>query len=111
MSFITRQLKQTATYWSGPATFSEYGDPVLGTPVEIAVRWEDKTEQFIDTKGDEQHSRAVVWTQTVLATGGYLYLGSSVTVNPESVSGADQIRRVEKTPSVDNRDYIYKAYL
>jgi hypothetical protein len=116
MSFLTRVMKQTATYWA-LSSFDKYGDPSFAAPVvldpddQTGVRWEDRTEQFIDDKGDIAHSRAWVWSETTEFTvGSYLYLGSSSTVNPET-AGGDQIRRVEKTPDVGNKRTLYKAIL
>ena len=109
---IGRTLKQTATYWAPSSTpFNEYGDPNLATPLPIKVRWEDRAERFINMKGDEDHSRAIVWTLREVVVGSYLYLGDVTTANPETVVGADQVRRVEFTPDIKGRVFLYKLFL
>lgn len=118
MSYLDRLLKQDATRWELTG-FSEYGDPTFNTPQFLSpddqqgVRWENKSELFIDTKtGDQSHSRAIVWSAvTEFAVGDYLYLGESSAANPESVSGADRVRYVEKVPDTKGRNFLYKAVL
>ena len=110
MSFLHRLLNETATYWAVTG-FDQYTDPTLATPVTMNSRWEAKTELFIDKNGEQAHSRAVVYTDTSVATGGYLYRGTSATANPESVSGADLIRCVQEVPDIKNRVSLYKAFL
>ena len=110
MSYLTRLMKQNATYWA-KSSFDPYGDTVFSSPTAITCRWEDRTELFLSPKGDEQHSRAVVWSTSSLAVDGYLYLGTSVSANPETVSGADRIRNVANVPSINARESLYKAFL
>ena len=110
MSFLTRLLKQDATYWSH-SSYDEYGDQSWASPVAIKCRWEDRSQIFLDEKGEQVHSKACVWTTTELAVDGYLFLGTSSTANPETVSGADKILRIESCPDVKNRTTIYKALL
>mgnify|MGYP001597480008 FL=1 len=110
MSFIDRLLKETVTYWR-PTGYNEFGDPVLASPGEIDARWEDKSMLFIDKNGDEKHSRAVIFSTTGVLVGGYLYRGSSETMNPETVDGADQIRRVEHVRDIKNQNDLYKIIL
>lgn len=123
MSGIRRLMNQTATYWPLNATtpYDSYGDPAytstspqLLTPGEdTGVRWEDKNEEFIDTKtGDQIQSRAVVWSaSTAFVSGGYLFLGRSSSTTPESVTGADMIRNVSQVPDTKGKVILYKAFL
>lgn len=113
MGFLARLLKQDGTYWAPHATtpYDEYGDQSWVTPAEIKCRWEDRNEVFLDTKGEQRHSKVWVWSTTSMAVDGYLFLGTSSTANPETVSGADKILRVEAVPDVKNRMTLYKAWL
>lgn|SRR3990167_1855548 len=118
MSYLDRLMKQTATWWEFQS-FSAYGDPSFDAPEILSpdddqgVRWEDVSNLFIEGKtGDEQQSRSVVWSvSTAFAVGDYLYLGISTATNPESVSGADRVRGVEKVFDIKGRKYLYKAFL
>lgn len=113
MSFITRQLIHELTYWGGEPTqpFDEFGDPILTLPHLITGRYEDKTERFLNKKGDQDMSNAIVYTQTAVEVGGYIYHGESYDSDPESVSGTHQIRRVDKCPDISNRITLYKVFL
>src|SRR3990167_2760676 len=98
-------LKQDCTYWAPHATapYDQYGDQSWVAASAIKCRWEDRNELFLDSKGEQKHSKAWVWTTTALAVDGYLFLGTSSTANPETVSGADKILRVEMVRDVKNR--------
>lgn len=110
MSVLRQLLKATATYWAN-AGFDEHTDPTFSDPVTMRARFEAKTELFIDRNGEQAHSRAIVYTDTAVATGGYLYHGTSIETNPETVTGADQIRCVEEVPDIKHRVSLYKVYL
>jgi hypothetical protein len=117
MSYLTRMMRQTATWWDY-STINEYGDPSFASPLLLttasgnAVRWEHRSELFKMPNGDEYHSKAIVWSATQeFAVGDYLFLGSSVTTNPETVSGADRVRHAEKVPDIGNKKLLYKAVL
>ena len=121
MSIITRMLKQTAVYWplaganSGGDDFDNYGQPQVTTPVEVACRWEDKTEEFLDAQGHQQLSRAVVYVDADLDVGGILMLGDLDDItNPDNIKeneGAWEIRRFEKTPNFKATEFLRKAIL
>lgn len=116
MSFRRQQLKQTAVYWSSP-TPDGYGGFSFSDPEEIKVRWEDTTEVFIDFDGNEAVSSSVIFCESDLDKGGYLYLGdlddlsSSEEGDPQSVTGARPIRGFAKTPDMRGRKYTRRAWL
>jgi len=110
MSYITRQLRQTGTYWN-PTTTDKWGDPSFDAPEEADVRYENTTEEFIMTGGETAESRAIVYSLIQPVVGGYWYRGSSSATNPESVTGADKIRRVDACPDIKARTTLYKSYL
>ena len=109
-SIIRRMLKQTVTYWA-PSTFDKFGDPSFVAPTTFVARFESKNVVFTDKNGEQSHSKAIVYSTTVVAVDGYLYLGTSSTTNPESVSGADRIRRVDIDPNIKDTVTLYKSYL
>ena len=109
-SFVRRMLRQTVTYWA-PSTFDKFGDPSFVAPKTFVARFESKNIVFTDKNGEQSHSKAIVYSTTIVAVDGYLYLGTSTTTNPESVSGADRIRRVDADPDIKGGNTLYKAYL
>lgn len=114
MSIITRMRKQTAVYWPVGST-NEYGQPVYGTPVEIEVRWEDKTEEFMDAEGETHMSKALVYVDREVDVGGVLLLGSlSSSVDqddPKANDGAWEIRRYEALPNFKATEFLRTVYL
>lgn len=69
--------------------------------------------RFIDADGQETVSRALVWFKDADAVleGDFLYLGTSTSTTPQSLTGAHEVRRVEVTPSLSANEYERIAYL
>ena len=96
MSYITRNLKQTATVWN-PLGNDGFGGQTYSAPFTVKCRWEDKTTLFIDIAGKEARARARIYIKdTDLETAGYIFLGTSTSTAPESVTGAFEIRDFRK---------------
>lgn len=117
MTWIDNTLRQTATLWT-VSSVDAYNDPTWATPVSLAptnsnkgVRWEHRSERFINAQGDEDHSRAVIYSLYQAAVGDWLYLGASTEADPEDVTGADQIRHVSEVPDQRARWTLYRYML
>lgn len=102
--------KQTATYWGAPVQ-NGFGGNTFSAPVELACRWENVTERFMDSDGVEGISNAKVWTFDPLDVGGYLFLGSSVAADPTTVNKAYMIRRCDEIPDLRLLHYERISYL
>lgn len=74
LKILTSTLNSFAVYWP-PLPEDQYGQPRYDTPVEVACRWEDRQDQYVDARGQVQVSNAVVKVQTTLATKGVLWHG------------------------------------
>jgi hypothetical protein len=98
-------LSQTATYW-GPATPDGYGGGTYPSPVAITCRWEDSTELVINRVGEEVMARAKIFAETDLVVGGFLFLGSSIAVDPRAVADAWEIIRIKKVPSLSADQFL-----
>ncbi len=115
MSLIkTRMLKQTAVWW--PSTsFDDYGKPIVATPIEISVRWEDVNEEFIDKNGTVRLSTSQVYVDRDVEVGGVLMLGeldSGVDEDdPKKTDGAGEIRRLDKFPNLRATEFLRRAWL
>lgn len=114
MSLITRMLKQTAVYWS-PATLDDFGQPTWNAGVEISVRWEDVTEEFMDADGNLTKSRAKVFVSQDVVTKGVLMLGALEStvddIDPKANSGAWEIRGFHKLPNIRATEFLRTAFL
>ncbi len=110
MSFITRNLKQSITFWSSP-TPDGFGGNTFAVRKVIKGRWEDKTVLFINEKGIEVRSNAIVYLKEDAALGDWLFLGSSTAVDPTTIDGAREVRNFEKIPTLRAKNFARKAML
>lgn len=106
---LHRLLRQDLTYWA-PTGFDEYGDPGFDDPDFLVGRWEDRVEQFVSAKGDQQQSRAVVYLNVDVEVGGYLYRGTSSELDPEDINSG-QILKVDEVPDWKGRETLFKIYI
>jgi hypothetical protein len=121
---IRRQYKQKAVYWGTPNE-DGYGGKIFAEPIEINCRWEEMEQLVTDAKGNTITCRALVFVDCDVDEEGYLYLGTLESLyddyasessasrieNPMSIDGAWSIKRFQKTPSLDGKEYLRKAYL
>jgi len=114
MSIITRMRKQTAVYWAYTST-DEYGVKQVGSPVLIKCRWEDKSEEFLDSHGERQMSNAVVYVDRDTPIGGILMLGVLADItdstNIKENDGAWEIRKFDKLPTFKATEFLRTACL
>ena len=128
MGLITKMRRQNAIYWP-PAGADGYGQPTYGELVELIltdggvnyrVRWEDKSEQYLDAQGTTRTSSAVVYVPALpgpaeIVVGGYLWLGvrADLTdeVYPRNNPGAGEVMRFEKIPNLKATEFLRTVYL
>lgn len=107
--FPNNLLQQTLTYWSPSANPDQFGFRSFSAPVTLDGRKEEKNVIFIDSDGREQVAESVYWTESDVQVQGYLFLGSSTVSDPTSVSGAKEIRAIQKIPSLRADKFLRKA--
>jgi hypothetical protein len=95
---------QTAAYWAWTGT-DRFGKPTYAAAIDISVRWEDVSEEFINSDGETVISRAKVYVDRDLKIKGVLLLdgiqtGTNLT-SPKKNNGAWEIRRFDKLPTID----------
>jgi len=110
MSVVSRNLKQTVTYWA--VLDDGYGGVTVSAPVTIKARWEDKQILFQSPTGEELTSEAVVYLFSDVGINGLLFLGTSVDLDPIG-NGVDvrPVRQFQKIPSVNARIFERIAFL
>jgi hypothetical protein len=111
MSYVTeRQAVMVATAWA--VSPDGQGGDLVGLPIPIKCRWEDRNEEFADPRtGEQQISNAVVYVDRTLKVGDWLYNGASDEPLPQSLDRAYKIKRFDNTPNLRNLKVIRKAYL
>ncbi len=110
MSLLTRNLRQTATLWVFNGV-DNAGDPSFATPVQVTVRWEDRTIEFIDPRGEKTVSKSVVYLSQDVTSGDFMVLGTDSTSDPTGVVGAFEVRDFRKTPAIDGTNFERRALL
>ena len=111
MTWTTENLRESITYWA-PSGTNNFGDPSFASPDNtIKAKWEDRAELFIDAEGRETRSRSVVYVDTDLLTGGYLFRGNSSVANPLSVDNAFMIKDVRKISDFEVTTHERKVML
>ncbi len=110
MTLVTRHLHQDATYWAQASVDGAF-DPTFSSPVALKVRWENRTMKFIDAKGAERDSRAIVYLSTDVALGDFLLEGTSSASDPTTVDDAFEVRDFRTVPSVGNTETERRAIL
>lgn len=99
------------TYWP-PAGQSGFGGYTFGTPELILVRWEERTDKFVNSVGEEKIAKAIVYTPSECAVGGYLAKGDlTSTADPTAVTTAFEIQRADSIPDLrglnqENRNFL-----
>lgn len=111
-NYIKRNLRKKLTYWSKGAP-DGFGGVAWDTPVNLNGRWEERTEQFVDAKGDEQKSEAVVYVDIDTEIGGYILNGTSTAASPLTVTSPEpkEIKEARKIPDLKYLRYERKLYL
>lgn len=102
--------KQSATYWA-PGAPDGFGGKSFSAPVTIKCRWTFKEDMIINDQGDEILSRGFLYSDTVIALGGYLYLGVSATADPTTIQDAFIALKKLDTPSLNNSQTLRKVFV
>jgi hypothetical protein len=87
------------------------GGTVFDAPVSMLARWEQKTMQDWDARGNQIISQAVVFTPEDVSVGGYMFLGVIASPDPTTVNGAFEIKNFVKTPTIRLNTYERRAIL
>lgn len=112
MSIITKMRKQEAIYWKR-LTPDQYGKYSFDSPVEISCRWEDKASEFLDSTGQKQVSRSIVYVDRVISVGDRLMRGEMDSNTPADPLTADsfEVRRFDQEPNLKATEFLLTAYL
>lgn len=112
MSIITRMQKQRAIWWKRLAP-DKYGNFSFDPPIEIACRWDDVNENFIDPRGEQLTTHALVYVDRVMLPGDRLKLGELETDTPDNPLDIDthDIKRMDINPNFKATEFLRVAYL
>lgn len=114
-SFIKKVCVQSAVYWEYNGT-DEFGSATFKTPVDILVRWDEKTQILSDNQGKEYVSDAEVLSPQDLLEQSYIMLGQLADLpsdpNPKETDGAFEIKAMDRHPLFKSKTLdVFIAYL
>jgi hypothetical protein len=109
-----RFLKGEAIYWRTLGVDDD-GNKIYDDPVLLKVRWEDRTEMYLNAAGDTVACRSIVYCNQQITQGGILRQGGWEDivdlVNPFGNPDAWTIQRADRIPNRRQTKFLYMAYL
>lgn len=124
MRIIASMLRQRAIWWDIESV-GEDGRPVFAAPVVIKCRWSDVSQNYLDDKGVNLVSKSIVYVDRDVRAQGVLWLSPLKGSDPDEDhlaevvdlqapfqnTGAYEIHKVGKLPTLSARQSIRRAYL
>lgn len=114
-SVLIDQLQQTAVLWTNPV-LDGFGGRTFDDGIEIACRWENRQELFVDAQGRQVLSRAVVFVDRDIAVHDFLFLGelsdlASGEDQPFTNTNAFEVRAYKSIPSLKADRHVRTVWL
>lgn len=122
-TYVDWPCNQKAVYWppgsestSVARDFDDYGKPLYADAVEIDCRWDDCDEEITLPDGKREFSTSKVIVDRDVSLRGVLWLGELADVTyldaPKDNEGAFEIKKITRTPMVDEGDeFLVRAFL
>lgn len=108
------EREQLAVYWA-PGRPDDFGGIVYDPPEQLDCRWSEESVEFSDMQGNRQVSKAVVYPDRDLETGGFLMPGGLSSVanftDPQANLHVNIVRAWKKIPTSDATEFLRKAML
>src|SRR2546430_1853690 len=101
MSIITKMRKKKAVLWRR-LTPDKYGKFTFDLPVEIACRWEDVAQEFMDHVGEKSLSQSVVYVDRVIKIGDRLMKGELTSSVPDDplLTESFEVKQFNQLPNL-----------
>jgi len=112
-SFIKKVCVQPAVYWERLG-LDGFGKAIFAAPVQVWVRWEEKTEVIKDKTGKDMVISATILTPTDMKELSMVKLGyvQELHDNDPYKWGAAEIQQYEKIPLFKRANaFVRKAYV
>lgn len=106
--------KQNATYWAQNGVKNQFGREGFLEPIQIKVRWEDKTETLRTPQAEVMSFNGRVFVDRDMREGDFLKLGdmeSNTVADPHNDPNARVIQKFDSTPELRNRQSLRLAYI
>lgn len=109
MSMETEDRHDTVVYWEATSRRTKHGKPILSSPIEILVRWENRTETVHGKDIAPIQIEAVLVVDRDIPEGSMFWRGELA-----DVANATNFMRVEKytdVPDIKGIEHRRLAYL
>ena len=115
MSIIKTMRKQTAVYWHKAANDGT-GSLIYDDPIQITCRIQGGTKLVTDKDGNEVVSTGMIFPDSVLEVGGFVWEGGLADLNievtsPQDLDDAKEIITFSSIPNLKATEILYKAML
>lgn len=106
----TSDLHQTAVLWPADGSYDEYGNPAIGEPVEVSVRWEFCREEVVGPQGSPTALDAMAVVDRVVPIDSRMWLGTLDDWYGESGSAGEDdevltVATYNEIPDVRGREF------
>jgi hypothetical protein len=109
-AFETMDRPQTVTYWAKTGN-SDLGLPVVGSPIELLVQFDDAASEALDPKGNVVTVNATVFSNRPLIIGSLVRYGTlsdwQGTGSSEQPTNLLQIISEDITDDLKGRNKVY----
>lgn len=110
MSLITAFYLQIATFWELTGVDGE-NQPQFALPIQLNVRWEDRTDYLRTKQGEQITSRSRVFVPQTIKVGDYLFLGTNAETDPRTVVNAYRVLDYREIPDLFNQEVERRVIL
>lgn len=112
-SFVKRWLKDDAVLWSAAQTFSDQGRMQVNSAIEIRCRWEEKTGEIINERGETIGFSDVLLVKQDIEEGSIMWRGkiSDLPSNLSELTGLRQVIKFAKIGDIKGRVFYRRVML
>ena len=112
MRLLKKMRKQDAVYWPR-RTEDQYSEKAYELPIDLKVRWEDEYVQSFDEEGRETIFTSTVFVDRDMEVGDRIMLGTAIDLTGPlpPPSEAKEVRKFERVPTLNAKDFLRVVYL
>lgn len=109
MAITDGLLNQTITVWQASGQRDVYGKETFtgASPFTVKGRWESVDKLDLGVDGEELSANSVLYLADLdLTTDSWVFLGTSVAADPQTVTGAERIKSVQIFPAISGTEEL-----
>lgn len=113
MSFVTRNLNQSAVMWAVSTAYAADGTQKVSAGTQIPVRWEYRNEDILDPSGNSIRSDVKVMLDRAVSVHSLLWLGELIELPTDLSTLTDlfEVISLRSTPTLKATSTQFTAFL